>query len=1345
MWRQTMKWPALLVFAAFACSASVDPRLERGVPPVALHESHAFGAGAEFQNMAAHRLADGRVLVANTGGMVLFDGARWRTFPHPRGLGTLWSLVPTEDGRFYGGFSGDIGWFAPDGRGGYDWHSATHLLPEDARDFGTVWSAVGGSEGVWFSAADQTMLLRKDGGVQVFPTVRFGVFLFRIGAETWLNDRGVGLLRAVTEGDSVRLEAIEGGESLNGMPILGASALGDNDVIIANAEGELHRWKDGVVQPFAEALWPRIAPLGVQTVLALRDGTIAIGFMRSGPWIIDRDGVVLERYGDAEGVPPLTTFLLSEDEVGTLWVAQNHGVVQIMRGLGATRFDRGRGMPDASTLVRHQGQMYAGGLAGLYRLQPATADQSAHFELIEHGPRNVWELASHGGWLWVAGRSLERYPVVADGRLGDPERIVQMMHGKSVQVSQHVDDRLYFAGTDGAAVIDAASSSTPQVTLIPLTGSPIQLAEESSDAFWVGDESNLLWRVQRVGERWEATSLGPDAGLPGGATKAQTGQQAPWLLAESGAVALDAATGRFVKEPRWPSDAPQTRLEGLLETADGELWLRGEGRTGVVRASQGATFNDRMFRGIDDRSVVVSFLREQNLLWVARTDGVQRIELDGVSTATEVAPALSLLIETRTGARLPLTDTLDLAPEQRDLRIDYALPSAIRSEAAQFRSRLVGNDAQWSDWSERTSRDYTNLPDGALRFELEARDAYGRTSALTPLQVNVEPPAWRTPLAYSAYVGAGVFLLWLSARFGGRRRQAALLARQRALEQVVEARTHELRLSNAQLAEQAERLAEVDRLKTSFFINVGHEFRTPLSLVIGPIDDLLRDTALRLGARARAQLEMAARNARRVLDLIVELLDVNRFEHGQMRLSPSLVDLRTLARRVLDDHAGLLERHGHAAELDAEPDIDWRALVDVAQIERCLSNLISNAAKYMPRGGTIRLHLQRDGDTLALALIDQGRGIAPAALPHVFDRFFQAEGGDRASGYGIGLALVREIVEAHHGRVEVQSELGLGSTFVLRLPAATAEQLAQIKTTLPADAHDSPEPSEADLDVEDTPFAVAPISASAEDAAQPVPALAARGRPLLLVVDDHDELRAHVCGLLTDRFEVIDAADGASAWNLARDRLPDLILCDVMMPGIDGIELTRRLRGNADTAAIGLLLLTAKVGSEHAVVGLSAGADDYLAKPFDASELLARIDALLGRAQRLRLKLARDRLPAEPEPEVATTDQRWRSKLDRLIAQQLDDSELSIESLAKAMHSDRTQLFRKCKEVLGVSPSEYLRDTRLQRAHELLEQRVGSISEIAYAVGFESLSSFTRAFKVRYGVAPSQINGKRAG
>jgi signal transduction histidine kinase/DNA-binding response OmpR family regulator len=1297
-----------------AANALTANPAERGVPPVRVHASADFGPDAEFQNMAVTRLPDGRMLVANTSSMVLYDGVRWRTFKHPRGLATLWELVPTPDGRFYAGFSGEIGWFEPDGLGGYRWQSAMERLPADKRDFGTVWSAKLGREGVWFSSGGQTMLLRPDGRAQVFPTVRFGVFLFQIGEEIWLNDRGVGLLRAVQNGDEITLQPIAGGESLNGMPILGVTALGPDDVLIASAEGELHRWTRGVVTPFAQHLWPELVKHSPQTLTTLADGNVAIGFLRAGPWVFNLQGQVLERYGDAQGVPPLTTFAIHEDSVGSLWVAQNQGVVQISRGLGVTRFDRLSGIPDASTLARHHGHLFAGGLAGLYRLLPSDGTQPARFALVENGPKNVWELASAGDWLWIAGRGLERYRVQANGTLETPERLVTMQFGKSVQVSRFHPDRIYFSGTDGFAIIDQASSAQPRIEIFPLVGSPAHLAEASADEVWVGDQNSMFWRLRAQGREWTARSYNSNAGVLGGETYAVAGSRGPWFLATSGAMSFDDASGRFLPSTDWPAAAPAQRLEGFLEDAEQVLWLRAEGRTGAVFKDDPSRFVDSMFQGSDDRAQVVGFMREDGVLWVARSDGVQRIELDLAKASPLAVPRVTELTDSRSGRRLPLAnELLRIDHQSRDLNFAYALPTPVRSEAASFRSRLVGNDSEWSDWTAASTRAYTNLPDGALRFELEARDVFGQVSSAAPLLIEAQAPWYRSHWAQAGYVLAALGALLLLAELVSHRRQGLLLARQRELEATVAERTHELADKNLALEDQAARLLEVDHLKSRFFTNVSHEFRTPLTLVLGPLDDVLADARTRLSERTREQLELANRNARRVLDLLVELLDVNRLEHGALPMKRVRAEMCSLVRRQVEALAPLFERHGHVLEVQL-PDAAMMADVDVVQIERCVSNLLSNAAKYTPRGGAIAITLEARGAYLRLSVRDNGRGIAMDALPHVFDRFFQAES---ANGVGIGLALVREIVEGHDGKVGAESELGLGSRFWLELPlaAASAAQPAAVIVDL------------------------APVEPAAMEPDRPA---SAGELPLALVIDDHDELRMRVRQLLEARYRVIEANDGPSGFAAGRDQLPDVIVCDVMMPGFDGVELARRLRANADTRAIPLLLLTAKAGAEFAVTGLAAGADDYLSKPFDSAELLARIDALISMRRRLQFQLQREAVALLPI--AISADERWREKLDATIEANLSDPAFSVDSLADSMHSDRSNVFRKLKALTGMSPSEYLREARLLRAHALLEAQAGNISEVAYAVGFESLSSFSRAFKQRYGCAPSEVARRKS-
>ena len=1322
-------WLLAVLLPALALADVLDslPRSERGralvdVYPASVHDG-------DPNHHRAQILPDDRLAIANGQGLLLFDGARWRMYRHPEQRQPLYELAFTRDGRLYAGFPNDIGYFEPDGRGDYAWISLSPHLPPELRSFGVVIAVLHDArrDCLVFVTTSVAFVLPRDRPAQVTILRPQGAFTSArgVGGEIWLLDTGAGLARIIGD-EALLLEPIAGTADLPAAlagvaPVAGASNAGH---LLMLGNGQLLRLSAGVRVPVAEsqwALWQRLSP---SFFTRLRDGNYAVGFRRSPPWIIDANGEVIERYDELADLPGVAPQGFAEDRMGGLWTSQSNSLWRIDRGSATTMFGQREGVPRSERLQRWRGQLYLTSSDSLSRLVPAQAGQAAHFDVVP---------AASLSKAWAVEVIQDRLVVVGNGIFqmehhhAPLRRVLQFDQLTSFDLSRHRPGMAY-AGTD-QGVVEVDFSATPPTTRL-IHGSPSTVNsafEVGAETLWFAGRADDLWQTSRRAGVWEAPrKRQPDLELPPGPRTAHVDNAGRvWMATNAGVFVRDPLSDRFVRPLGLPLELIERTVSSVSEDSDGNLWAQTSEGAGVAwKAGDAWRWDETLLRPLDRTALMLNVKREGNIAWVLRSDGLARIDLS--KRVAPEAPALPRVVsieDLRTQSLLRLQPIPVLGVGQRDLRLAFALPAFERPGLNQLRTRLSGFESGWSEWSSRAEREYTNLPDGDFLLQLEGRDALGRVSAATPLRLSFPAPWWRTGWADAAYASGALLLLWLAARLGARRHVRLLQARQHELEAVVDQRTQDLKLSNERLAEQAERLTEVDRLKTRFFINVGHEFRTPLTLVLGPIDDLLRDVRERLSARAREQLEMANRNARRVLDLIVELLDVNRFEHGHMRLDSVPTDLRALAHRVLVDHRPLLARHGHEGVLNAPEVGPWLTAVDPAQIERCLSNLIGNAAKYMARGGRVELRLRRCGSDVELAVLDRGLGIAPAALPHVYDRFFQADGSDRASGYGIGLALVREIVEAHRGRVGVKSELGTGSTFLIWLPAMD-------EATGFAHGIETP-----------IPVAVMPL-APADIDAQESPR---HGRPLVLVVEDHDDLRARVRGLLEDRFEVIEAANGPGAWNLARDRLPDLIVCDVMMPGFDGTELARRLRVDAETSAIAVLLLTAKAGSEHAVAGLLAGADDYLAKPFDSSELLARIDALLGRAQRLRLRLGREREAPAAVTATESTDQRWCRRLEELIAQRLDDPALSVEQLADEMHVDRSQLFRKCKDLLGLSPSEYLRDTRLKRAHGLLEERVGSISEIAYAVGFDSLSSFTRAFKARYALPPSQVAARKVG
>jgi len=1308
---------ALLLLACAGVQAG-----ERGSPVVQVYNAQMLGGASVNTDLA--QLADGRLLVANMVGLLRFDGVRWELATHPAKLGGMEHLALGADARIYTSFNGDIGYFQDDAGGQLVWHSLLDRVPLAAASFDNVLdvSYDAARHAVWIATDELVLFVPEDAGpVRVVVANDALLFAGMVDGDYWIQHTQAHIASRIDPEHDFALAPIAGSELLRDHK-LWVAVPGNGDTRLITNTGRLLRYRGGALSVWSDALMSLAQSPGIRAMTRLADGRYVIGSDGFAALVIDEDATIVDRYDLADGVPDKRrTHGLMQDREGDLWLVQDITIVKISAARAVTVYDEARGLPSANDLERWQGRLYASSFVGLYRLRADTGVGGGRFERV---------LAPHTGFRSTAVLDA-RTLLAVDGNLfaitldaaGDPiaQRLPSARDTEILEVSRFAPGRVWLGHGSGVQRIEKDAAGQIVVTALPgLTTASYRVSEQDAETLWVADRVDGVLRVDIRGAV-PPRRYGVAEGLPAGQVRIYSGAHRTWFTTMLGLRVYDAASDRFVVPPGLPATLQQDRLYCVLEDEGGNLWVRGGAIQNDVfwRDGDGWRADGTLLNVVVPNPTIVGFKREGDIAWAIRANGLLRYDI--AAHAPLGAPPLPLLTrvhDLRAKADLPLAGLDRLGPEVRDVRLEFAQPVLHRPEATAYRSRLLGYDHDWSDWSIEgaSSRVFTNLPDGKFAFEVQALDGYLRTATLPPRRFVIAPPWWRSSLARALYVLAALLSLWLASRWGARRRQQQFLRRQRELEAVVEQRTDELRLRNAQLADQAERLTEVDRLKTRFFINVGHEFRTPLTLVLGPIDDLLRDAHERLSAKVREQLQMAHRNAHRVLDLIVELLDVNRFEQGQMRLTLMPGDLAELARRVLEDHQSLLDRHGHRGQFVVEGEGPWIAAIDPTQFERCLSNLISNAAKYMARGGLIGLCVRRAGNDIELAVTDQGRGIDAAALPHVFDRFFQAEGSDRASGYGIGLALVREIVEAHAGQIAVRSQPGVGSTFVLSVRALEGAELV-------------------------LPQTLGNVATAAERADAGPATDANRTRPLVLVVDDHADLRARARALLADRFEVIEAGDGLMAWNVARDRLPDLIVSDVMMPGIDGIELTRRVRADPETAAIAILLLTAKAGSDHAVAGLRAGADDYLAKPFDASELLARIDALLARAQRLRLRLARERERAiDPPPAaVESNEQRWRSRLDAIIDARLDDATLGVEALAEAMHMDRSNLLRRCKELLGVSPSEYLRDARLQRARGLLEHGAGSISEVAYAVGFDSLSSFTRAFKLRYGHPPSQV------
>ena len=548
----------------------------------------------------------------------------------------------------------------------------------------------------------------------------------------------------------------------------------------------------------------------------------------------------------------------------------------------------------------------------------------------------------------------------------------------------------------------------------------------------------------------------------------------------------------------------------------------------------------------------------------------------------------------------------------------------------------------------------------------------------------------------------------------------------------------ELGEKNGELKRLNEEVLELTHSRLVFFTNISHELRTPLTLIADPVEMLLEDSGIK--GKSRELLKMVQRNALALQQLVSNILDFRKIQNGKMELKLYRFDIVKTLTMWVGDFQLTAERKQIRLHLDVD-DLkgSHEMIADQEKISRIVFNLLSNALKYTPAGGEIFVSLKDEGANLRLDVKDTGKGISQDEADKIFERFFQAKGA--ASGTGIGLALVKSFVELHHGEARVESEPGKGSDFIVVIPREQEGDSQVIHNDV--DIVDNSVNASASTGKNVVDESVLQYIDDGDRSRGKVQQLVNENtnRPTVLVIDDNTDIRQYERTLLQDEYIVLEAADGKEGLAVALKEVPDLVICDVMMPVMDGLELTEQLKTNTATSHIPVIMLTAKNLEEHRAEGYEHGADSYITKPFHSKVLLARIENLLRQRQLLK-HLYQGVQEAEKEISEAHLEDRDRQflkQLQAIIQKNLSDSEFGVEDMGQQIGLSRVQLYRKVKAMTGSSVVDLLRKARLAKARRLLETRSMSVSEVAYEVGFSAPSYFTKCFKEEYGMLPGDV------
>jgi signal transduction histidine kinase/DNA-binding response OmpR family regulator len=655
-----------------------------------------------------------------------------------------------------------------------------------------------------------------------------------------------------------------------------------------------------------------------------------------------------------------------------------------------------------------------------------------------------------------------------------------------------------------------------------------------------------------------------------------------------------------------------------------------------------------------------------------------------------------------------LTTNLSLSYEQRSFAIDFVALNYGPSSRNQYCYKLEGFEETWNYVGTDHSATYTNIDPGYYVFLVRGSNSDGVWSdSPARLEITIYPPLWKTWWALLLYFTVFVFLVYLFLKI---RTAQIRIKNQLKLEKIAREKEHELTQS-----------------KMNFFTNISHELRTPLSLILMPLENVVSSPEISI--KIKKSLSTAYKNASNLMRLVNELMDFSKFDEVKPTLTVQLGEVVRFITEIASTFNEVSERKNiRMILLPSFPEIyGW---FDSDKLEKIIRNLLSNAFKFTHDEGEIRILIKAfDPDEnpglpyryLEITVIDNGIGIAPEEMPKIFNKFYQAKltSSIPHSGTGIGLSLTQTLLDVHRGNITVESICGKETKFIVRLPID--------KTAFRQD------------EIQETPIEVINNTSNSQVADYDHIVIDQNiGKPELLVVEDNDELRGFLVAEFNLEFSVTEAADGTDGFRIACEKVPDLIISDIVLPGKTGLCLCREIKSDIRTSHIPVVLLTAKASMEDQVVGLESGADAYIPKPFSIRVLKAQVKQIIIARKKLYARYSQDAylMPASLTDNLI--DKEFLQKAVDYIDSNLCNTQLSVESIAVLFNISRSQVYRKIKALTGQTVVEFIRTIRLKHALRLMEEKKYNFSEIADQTGFNSLSYFTRSFKDQYGKAPSE-------
>lgn len=1026
---------------------------------------------------------------------------------------------------------------------------------------------------------------------------------------------------------------------------------------------------------------------------------------------------------------------LEEDQHGNIWIGTDGGGINIWTP-ETNRFRyvqaaSGRIQSDAilSLYCDRANRMWVGSFQGGLDLLDATGNLIRRFRPRPDDPRSlsgsnvsaIYE--DKRGQIWVGTMSAGLHRYRSDGGFDyyqhDPSDPQSLADNFIFGMFEDRLGRLLVQTGGGLELFDPRQGTFSRLGKQLETDfeNPVALLEDSQGNLWLGSNELGLFRIDR--------------------------------------------TGVEVRRYAVKDGLPSNSIAGILEDEVGNLWV--STHKGLCKFEEAVTKPERVriytyavedgLQGSEFKRGAYCLRRNGEMLYGGQ-NGFNLFDPTDIKNNPFVPPVhiTGLRLFNRKvdfadsdllAAPIAETQAITLTHQQSVITFEFSALNYLLSDKNQYAYQMVGFEDAWNYVGTQNSATYTNLDPGTYTFRVKASNNDGIwNEAGTTLAITILPPWWET-----WYFRGGVLLLFILLIVGVYQiRTFQLKLSKRQLEQQVSLRTADLEQANqlsearqVEISRQNETLrqknhaleqqaAEIRRMaleiealheaKIRFFTNISHELRTPLNLILWPLEELMAED---LSPARKERLQLMHRNAQMLIKLINQLLDFRKIETGTLKLHPLQQDVMTVIRQTAEAFLDWAQRRQLDFSVHCEPP-QLNMAVDADKLEKVLSNLLSNAIKFVQEGGRIELRAEQQpaqsdrGPRLRIEVIDNGPGIDTEQQAHLFERFYEGKR-SRFPGSGIGLSLVKELVELHEGCIEVDSAPGRGTRFTVELPTDLPSEGQAIPAfeggqpvSLPTGQASTPQVESANFEEE---------------------------RPMLLLVEDNLDILHFMQEQLQQEYVVAVAENGAIGIEKALEHMPDLIICDVMMPEVDGFELVQTLKQDLRTSHIPIVLVTARTGEEDRRLGLTFGADDYITKPFAFPLLRLKLRNMLFTRQQLK-----DQILAESwvdHESLSAVDAQFMRQAVQLVRDHLSDSEFGVEDFSEPFHMSRRNVLRKLKAITGLSINEFIRHTRLQEAHRLLLQGQLNVSEVAYSVGFTDPKYFSQCFKKQFGVSPSAM------